>query len=493
MPKHPQKLRKVVKDAADVPTASTNEETVATGKATKSVSTSTISVLFTAIVVAWMIGVEYKNTRQYTSEYLAEDHGRRNVSKTKLSSESARHTKLAVAVDPDMHSSHLDIVDLLDWEERSLQGLLDNSNIADITEQEAERRATEACQTPPGIPETCCLGSFSSGGAVQPRFRNQCSQPMQNLGLLQQATHDFFEQNPVTVPNQDNQLVKCDVCQIMDLARQHNLSIVLIGDSMQLQVMDGLICELTRRHFTLVSDEWVKPQNISDELGIYHKHSNTRVLRISSPLWNTQQIVTIRYHQIYMVPLNEVGGDFLALTAEADILVLGFGLHWSSGPVYNGKTEYDYVRSMSETFTDVSKQGRVKLLVHRESSAEHFDTDHAGEWNFWDKKPAEERSRECHPTSPANPAFYWRENAIARAANRSGHSLVFAGPTMPPPSTRSSEVVVLPYYNFTSKHPHMHPHRDGNRDDDCAHFCGSPYLYYPLWRSLRFAMDRSFL
>ena len=464
-------------------------------KAKKSITA--ISIFLTILLVACMIYVEHKNTAHYNSGDLSEDHRSRNASNTKssLSMTNTESIRKHVIVEPDIHSSHLEIVDLLEWEDRSLQGLLGNinNNAVGTAEQEAERKATETCQPPDGIRDTCCVGSFSSGGAVQARFRSQCSQPMQHLGLLQQATHAFFEENPVTVLVQDSQLVKCDVCHIMDLARQRNLSIVLIGDSMQLQVMDGLSCELARRNYTVVSDEWIKPHNISDELGIYHKHSNSRILQISSPLWSAQQVVTIRYHQIYMVPLNEIGGDFLALTAEADVLVLGFGLHWSSGPVYNGKTEYDYVRSMSETFTDITNQGRVKLLIHRESSAEHFDTDHAGEWNFWDKKPVEERSRECYPTSPTSPAFYWRENAIARAAHRSRHSLVFAGPTMPPPPANSSEVVVLPYYNFTSKHPQMHPHRDGDKDDDCAHFCGSPYIYYPLWRYLRFAMDRSFL
>jgi hypothetical protein len=57
-----------------------------------------------------------------------------------------------------------------------------------------------------------------------------------------------------------------------------------------------------------------------------------------------------------------------------------------------------------------------------------------------------------------------------------------------------TEVVVLPYFNFTSQHHGMHPKGGDKEDDfqDCTHYCSSPYVYYPLWRSLRLAMERQF-
>jgi hypothetical protein len=146
---------------------------------------------------------------------------------------------------------------------------------------------------------------------------------------------------------------------------------------------------------------------------------------------------------------------------------------------------------MRDLFRNVTKQGRVKLLVHRETSAQHFDAD-GGEFSIWYPQ-REHRTNVCWPMTHNDTSVGWRERAIQRAANESGHSLVMTGSNMPAPldaSPNLTEVVILPYFNFTSLHHGMHP-RDGGFQD-CTHYCSSPYVYYPLWRSLRFAMERQF-
>ena len=82
---------------------------------------------------------------------------------------------------------------------------------------------------------------------------------------------------------------------------------------------------------------------------------------------------------------------------------------------------------------------------------------------------------------------------MALAAEQSGYELIVAGPDMPPYPTESGrpEVVVLPYYYFTAAQYTMHPYLSEDVQD-CTHYCSSPFLYLPLWRSLRFAMDRQF-
>jgi hypothetical protein len=100
-------------------------------------------------------------------------------------------------------------------------------------------------------------------------------------------------------------------------------------------------------------------------------------------------------------------------------------------------------------------------------------------------------SLHCEPFDFADSTVLWREKAIRQAANQSGHNVVVAGPSMPARSTTDAapELVVLPYFNFTAPHAKMHP-RYG---EDCTHFCSSPFMYYPIWRSLRFALDRQFM
>ena len=53
----------------------------------------------------------------------------------------------------------------------------------------------------------------------------------------------------------------------------------------------------------------------------------------------------------------------------------------------------------------------------------------------------------------------------------------------------TKELVVLPYYNFTAPHWDQHP---PEKVADCTHYCPSPFLYLPLWRSFRIALDRQF-
>jgi hypothetical protein len=41
----------------------------------------------------------------------------------------------------------------------------------------------------------------------------------------------------------------------------------------------------------------------------------------------------------------------------------------------------------------------------------------------------------------------------------------------------------LPFFNLTAQLHYLHP-------SECTHYCSTPYLWMPIWRSLRLAMDR---
>ena len=102
--------------------------------------------------------------------------------------------------------------------------------------------------------------------------------------------------------------------------------------------------------------------------------------------------------------------------------------------------------------------------------------------------------RNCTPTIP-DPRMYWRENSIRKAAKQANLRYIVAGATdnsfMPPPLhslNGTKELIVLPYLNYTSVHHELHA-----SGQDCTHYCASPFLYQPLWRSLRLAMDRQYM
>ena len=426
----------------------------------------------------------------------------------------------------DLHYSQFDILDLLDWEEASLTGLLDHNATA------TSLQAT--CQPPDGVSKTCCLGSFSAGGGVTDRFRRQCVAPMQTAAAtdnnkrttttghahqgLQQATRAFFRANQLEASTKQ----RCDICRIVDLARHQNLSIALMGDSMHSQIADGFMCELQRRNYNVTS-EYIDHNPEQRKDFVFRRHSLSQVLRIQSPTWDPDQTVTIQYHMMYLLPL--VHDAVLEMTAHADVVVLGFGLHWwdDNETPFVFKRQTSYISAMRDLFHNITEQNRVKLLVHRETTAQHFDAN-GGEFSTWWKhRDAMSLSKQCQPMNYSDRSVGWRETAIQQAANQSGHRLVVAGPHMPPlptpthamnnnsrrhgTSTNNSsagkdnnmtqqhtqtqpEIVVLPYFNFTSHLHTLHPVQDNFQD--CTHYCSSPFIYYPIWRSLRFAMERQF-
>ena len=207
------------------------------------------------------------------------------------------------------HYFDKDIVDLLDWEEQSLAGIMGPN---------ATRRSMrDSCNPPPGISNVCCIGSFSTGGGVTDNNRIACSESMQPeaLDALQKHTRQFFQEN--TLPNKTNSIA-CDACRIVDLARKNNLTIALMGDSMHNQIMDGLSCELQRRNYN-VTVELIDHNPTRDVAWIFRRHTMTTLLHIQSPSWRQNETVTIEFHRMYLLPL--ITDDVAKVTANVDVLV----------------------------------------------------------------------------------------------------------------------------------------------------------------------------
>jgi hypothetical protein len=116
------------------------------------------------------------------------------------------------------------------------------------------------------------------------------------------------------------------------------------------------------------------------------------------------------------------------------------------------------------------------------------------------RQMAPDRVQQCKPIKEHPLLPSWRETCVKEAASQAGLRYVLAGSNMSRYSSvgskssvdgksSSEELIVLPFYNFTAEHYDQHP---PEVEADCTHYCPSPFLYMPLWRSLRFAMDRKF-
>jgi hypothetical protein len=98
----------------------------------------------------------------------------------------------------------------------------------------------------------------------------------------------------------------------------------------------------------------------------------------------------------------------------------------------------------------------------------------------------------CMPTDFCDSDIWWRENAFKQGAADANYSYAVAGSDLPPKNKSTPKVVVAPWFNFTSQHYRLHPLEPLSSKQDCTHYCASPFLYLPVWRGLRIAMDSEF-
>jgi len=272
----------------------------------------------------------------------------------------------------------------------------------------------------------------------------------------------------------DNSDLGCDVCRIVQLSKDNNLTIAFFGDSMQNQVVQGLICELQRREYR------VEVTQIPGKKDTCKKCIKwTQVLHITSPEDPNGGVVKIQFFFQYRYPFFYPEEELKVATA-ADILIINLGLHWA----WNGRMfstgRMHYRKSMNEFLRFLKNNGTFKLLLHRETSAQHFDAD-GGDWGL----RSENSSQSCVPIrNYLSEAAAWREGMLSSAARSQGFQMTL--PSANVDQANDNELVILPWWNFTAQYYKMHPRHE------CSHYCSSPFLFVPLWRSLRLAMERRF-
>jgi hypothetical protein len=373
-------------------------------------------------------------------------------------------TKRKNVHEDDPHNSHVSILPLLPWEVETIS----NHKI-------------EESSAPRNIPKYCALGSISKGGETFPSAN--CGGGRLTYDRVQQRVREWLREDGV-----------CDTCRILDIMAEKNLTLSFWGDSMQHQVFDGFICELSRRNYAILNSEHRKNTN-----GDWTTRMNRiSTLTVASPNWY-QQNVTIKFFSQYQPKFTLEGiykeSIIPLLEGGTDILFFNFGLHWPG----TRHEQTVYQRQMLTTL-EVLKQhavgtGKISLFAFRETSAQHFDTP-LGDW------PNKRLIYNCTPLDTTNPSFGWRNRDILDAANKNGFTPVVvvdpSGKTpMPPPpllrqdshgdNNKDDEIpfFALPFSEFTSEFHDLHP-------GECTHYCSTPHLWNPLWRSLRLAMNRTF-
>jgi hypothetical protein len=173
-----------------------------------------------------------------------------------------------------------------------------------------------------------------------------------------------------------------------------------------------------------------------------------------------------------------------------------------------------------------NQKNKFKLLLFRETTAQHFPFP-GGDWGD---------GMTCSPLNftSANEAKYrsvavpfYREVILRKAAWDTGYRVFTVGPAAgqggsgggvggsdyqngasgrlqqllqepqeqafsngnknnnEPAPISHPDIVMLPFAKFTSELYDLHPH-------ECTHYCSTPFLWMPLWRSFRLAMEWKF-
>ena len=503
----------------------------------------------------------YHGSRRTTTSLM--DHGMMATSSRMLStntiinSGSSNNTNTNNIKD-DIHSSHLTIMPLQDWEEGSLQGLVAAAAAAAAnTTIPSDPSLLLTCHPPPHIPPQCCVGTFAGMGRIVPNhMRQQCAheQAIETLrmlpALVDRALHDGG----------------CDICHILDHLQRNQQNLTFLGDSMTHQTVQGLVCELHRRNYVVEETQLRfhnpaedrrrrkgrrnKPETVNNDnnrtdpsvmtttcAGINHCLHLVRTIRVSSPLWHPNISVTIQFFHHYRLPFADPAQRGMVIqAARHGILIVNYGLHWGANyhgrhqepphtddNSYSGVTNPDhppnphhlegalaeFLQDLADNNVDSNHQSRVFL---RETSAQHFDAPE-GDFSFVKRTGSVKERRQSTTTIARsnllqrdpwqcvphhsdsgdvnnNTTIGWRQTVLHRAAHRANYTLHVAGQSPSQPSLRQTtrHVTVLPFADFTKPLYGLHPYEQGGKGGDCTHYCSSPYLYMPLWRSIRLAL-----
>lgn len=324
---------------------------------------------------------------------------------------------------------------------------------------EAESLVNRTCHPPPGVPQYCCIGSIAGGGGVtfEPAA---CDRGVEAYSSAHTHAFDTLGKHPLVFKDGKGtgpSVVRCDACRITDILLETNWTLAFQGDSITRQTFFGLECELRRRGYHVSVNVTVVPNKTSPwRVGMTKwyelKVSKTPIDDVDSI--QLQHTATIRYYGMYRPDLDSE--EIKEIAASNDILIFDHGLHYGA---WSGTEFIDDMTRMMQMITNSSTP--MQLLAWRETSAQHFNTS-GGHY----VPPLENR---CVPMD---------------AADVEGHNIMGEMMKNVTNNTGTEKLLtVFPFRAYTSQLLALHT------NSDCSHFCSSPSLWLPLWRSIRIALD----
>ena len=379
-------------------------------------------------------------------------------------SNSTTTTNILTIVDSNpqdsIHNESVAILPTLLWEKEAMYNL---------------KNGSMECNNPLNVPKTCCPGSFSQGGGVNPDMRIACAQA--DFSIVETLAQQFVDSWPLDISSTKSTTM-CDICRILDILRQHNESLTIMGDSMTMQVFDGFLCEMMRRQYILVQQNETKRSRFDRGWG---NIKSNETITIRSPYWPQNEVVHIQMIFIYSVPFDTYE-ETEEINQDGGILWFNFGLH-------DFQQDWPQFQTlMTSFFATLQENATYSLLLFCETTAQHFDIPN-GMYSYHGH-----RSQTCTPLEWTDTVGK-RDRTVLAAAQAAGYHIVSPNNV----SLGKLQLVSMPYHNFTAQLHDSHPSvQDSNslfHNDsvgECTHYCSSPLLWVPLWRTLRIALDTAY-
>jgi hypothetical protein len=353
---------------------------------------------------------------------------------------------------------------------------------------------TRLCVPPPGIPNYCCLGSISSGGAV--RFNPLTCRLNVSEYDISSYTEQFMP-SKVDDNDDDDKPRNCDVCDIVELVRSNNSTLSFLGDSMTRQTFVGLECEIRKRLYdndpninVVVTITTVKADrsNITsrlanDQMAWRYGLTETVTMYVTTTTTTnnttnaSSNTIAIHFYGMYR-PFDDME-EVIHIFNTSDIVVFDFGLHFApASDLPKFQLVMQRVVDVAAHTRQTSTRPHSQLLVWRETSAQHFDSP-GGHY-----VPGIDSSQ-CVPMTSSSSSSHWAGvrlpilQQITRVQNVATWN-----------STDS--ILFIPYREFTNGLYHLHnaDHIAVDKKQDCSHYCHTPYVWMPIWWHLKRGMEK---
>jgi hypothetical protein len=239
-----------------------------------------------------------------------------------------------------------------------------------------------------------------------------------------------------------------------------------------MQTFTGLECELRRRNYNVSSSMERFPSYLNETRWRYRVRALYQMT-----VWqdDNEYSVTVRFFNMYR-PNTAILHQILS-ESPVDIVMFDHGLHYLTDAEQHilANESLPYLKLLSE---------RVPLVLWRETSAQHYAT-HGGHYRFG--LPLENAS--CVPIPPLDVSTSVVTNTMNALLRQLDMTLVNAGEAdFFQKAPQANELVFLPFRLYTMPLWNVHA-----GSPDCTHFCSTPYLWLPIWRTLRIALDRHVL